>query len=1023
MSVHVLRGKVPAEALKALCLVGILILVLPSLNIPRTSEVPPFVSQAVEGLFPSRLGDAGGPFPQARASESKQSQIKSRLASMPAQFIPNLGQAPDQVSYYLHGAGTSVWFTPQGLTLSLPDRTSKSPPLPESLAGPLDRLSTRGAERWVVKLDFVGGRQVQPRGSDKTSATVSYFKGPRDQWKTQIPTYSTITYHELWPGIDLQYTGEGGKLKYNFLVHPGADPGAIQLAYRGTDGLSIGKAGELAVATPTGGFIDQRPYTYQEVDGKKVEVKSAYTIQAGADSYGFKLGAYDSTLPLVIDPAILVYAGYVGGLAVDQALGIAVDASGAAYVTGETVSTQASFPDTVGPDTTSNGGSDAFVAKVRPDGSGLVYAGYIGGSGFDIGFSIAVDGSGAAYVIGTSASSEASFPVTGGPDLTNNGGADGFVAKVSPDGSGLVYAGYIGGAGDERGWGIALDASGAAFVTGQTSSNEASFPVSGGLDTTFNGGLLDAFVAKVEPDGSSLTYSGYIGGSGVDSGWDVAVDASGSAYVAGQTTSTQTSFPVTGGLDTTQNGDFDGFVAKIKPDGSSLTYAGYIGGSGFDLAFGVAVDAPGAAYVTGRTRSGSSTFPATVGPDLTLNGSDDAFVAKVNPAGSGLVYAGYIGGAAFDQGLGIAIDPSGAAYIGGQSASTQASFPVGGGPDSTYNGGVYDGFVAKVNPAGSALEQSGYIGGLAYDRVSGIALDSAGAAYVSGVTQSTQHSFPVSVGPDTTHNGDFDGFVAKISATLSTSTLSISKTCSPNPVSVAGTLTCSIKITNTGPSAAASVRVTDSLPANVTLVSAPSGGGFACSTQTSDPQIICTKASQPVSPPAASSTITYKVFVSEEAAPGGTLSNTATVSSPGFGTASTTAATTVSPCTITGTEGDDALNGTPGPDVICGLGGADSINGFGGNDTLIGGPGDDAIFGGLDNDTIIGGTGADLLRGGAGNDVIYGGGGADLIYGDAGDDTMFGRDDTDGLHGGAGVDRADGGPGADLCSAETQVSC
>ncbi len=464
---------------------------------------------------------------------------------------------------------------------------------------------------------------------------------------------------------------------------------------------------------------------------------------------------------------MLSYCGYIGGSGTDYGLAVAVDASGAVYIAGYTNSTQTNFPVSAGPDTTHNTGYDAFVAKVNASGTALVYCGYIGGSGDDMGRAIAVDASGNVYVTGETASSEATFPVSVGPDTTHNGGTDAFVAKVNAAGTALVYCGYIGGSGTDIGRGIAVDGSGNAYVTGETTSSEATFPEAVGPDLTYNG-YNDVFVAKVNAAGTGLDYCGYIGGQYDDVGNGIAVDGSGNAYVGGNTAnSPATGFPVTVGPDLTFNNGTDAFVAKVNAAGTALVYCGYIGGSSYDTADAIAVDSSGNAYVTGYTSSTETTFPVSVGPDLTHNGGNDAFVAKVKADGTGLDYCGYIGGSGADYGKAIAVDSSGNAYVGGYTASDQATFPVSVGPDTTHNGDN-DAFVAKVKADGTVLTYCGYIGGSGNDRIYGLAVDGSGNLYAVGYTASDQATFPVSFGPDTTHNGGNDAFVAKI-ATSETS--------------------------------------------------------------------------------------------------------------------------------------------------------------------------------------------------------------------------------------------------------------
>jgi len=685
--------------------------------------------------------------------------IVRSLGRLPIHFVENHGVCSEEVAYFVSGADKTLFFTPTGMTIAFHDRT----------------------RRWAVKLDFVGADpNVKPRGEDRRRATISYFVGREADWKTGLPTYGKIVYENLWPGIDLVYRGRVNRMKYEFRVRPGADPRHIRLRYRGADRVFVTETGGLRVETPVGGFEDASPVAYQVVDGERRPVEMAYDrdrkIEASGAGYRFRLGHFDPTRPLILDPAILVYCGYIGGADYDDNYSVAVDSLGNAYVTGETGSNESThkFPVAVGPDLTYNGAGDAYVAKVDQVGGGLVYCGYIGGTDYDYGEGIAVDATGAAYLIGYTDSDETSekFPVKVGPDLTFAGNTDAFVAKIDATGKSLVYCGYIGGNRSEYPFDIAVDAAGNAYVVGDTDSDEntGGFPVKGGPDLTHNGSY-DAFVAKVNPQGSAFVYCGYIGGAQSDGAWGgITVDAQGNAYVVGETRSNQTTdrFPVIVGPDLTFNSTTgaDLFVAKVNATGGALDYCGYIGGAKNEYAGTIAVDAAGSAYVCGETASNETTdnFPVKVGPDLTYNGgSGDAFVAKVNPQGLALDYCGYIGGSSSEGAWDIAVDGGQNAYVVGDTGSSEATFPVTVGPDLTYNGGG-DAFVARVNRSGKVLDYCGYIGGQAADAAYGVDVDPAGSAFVTGDVDSneTTDRFPVKNGPDLTYNLNTDAFVAKV---------------------------------------------------------------------------------------------------------------------------------------------------------------------------------------------------------------------------------------------------------------------
>lgn len=684
-----------------------------------------------------------------------------RIGQLPLSFIENRGQVDARVSYYLQGRDKTVYFTKQGVTLTL---ASEAP--------------TSSFDRWNLKLDFVDpnpAAKIEAEGA--SGASISYFRGARKDWVTGLPSYSGIVYRDLWPGIDLHYAGTVDRMKYSFLVRAGADPSRIRLAYRGASRIGINETGELEVETPLGSYRDEAPVSYQPVSsedalsatGSKREIRTAYRLEASPQGegvvYGFELGDYDRTKDLLIDPAVLIYAGFLGGEGDDVAHDVATDEDGNAYIVGETSSTEMTFPETVGPDLTYNGNvRDAFICKVNDSGTDLIYCGYIGGAASDRAMGVAVDAAGNAYVVGETLSNQNTFPVLGGPDTTFNGSLDAFIAKVNATGTGLIYCGYIGGQFRDFGTKVAVDGSGNAYVVGYTESSDATFPVTVGPDLTYNGSI-DAFIAKVNAAGNGLVYAGYIGGEDDDYARDVAVDGSGNAYVTGNTSS-RMAFPVVGGPDPTYNGGLnDAYITKVNATGSEFVFSGYLGGSGSDTGHGIAVDSTGAVYVTGETTSNEGSFPVLGGPDLTFNGMTDAFVAKLDAAGAALVYSGYIGGAGIDRGFGIALNAQREAYVVGETSSFQSTFPVLGGPQLQINGAV-DAFAAKISVSGTALIYNGYLGGVANDFALSVAVDDNGDAYVVGYTESNQDTFPESVGPDLTFNGGAtDAFVAKVQMT------------------------------------------------------------------------------------------------------------------------------------------------------------------------------------------------------------------------------------------------------------------
>lgn len=704
-------------------------------------------------------------------------RIEPRFGRMPLSFIPNEGQLDPNVVYYVAGRDTHVYFEASGLTISLASPVSPAAATAESSAPPRPAVRAPGPahsvrpKRWAVKLDFVGATpDIRPRGEEETGTVVSYFKGRRDEWKPGLHAYSRIVYKDLWPGIDLAYSGSADLLKYEFVVRPGADPSAIRLAYRGASRIALDSRGRLVVDTPLGGFQDQAPVAYQDRSGKRVPVSARFLLQEHGNAsagVGFVVGSYDPTLPLVIDPATVIYCGFLGGAADDQAMAVAIDGAGNAYLAGRTISP--GFPVAVGPDLSFNdltAESDAFVAKVSSDGSSLVYCGFIGGQTEDVASGIAVDADGNAYLSGWTFSLD--FPVAVGPRLSPGAEiwqrSDAFVTKVSADGTALVYSGYVGGSWSDQAHGIAVDSSGRAHVTGWTDS-AGDFPIVGGIETAPQGGR-DAFVTRVRAAGTGFEYSIFVGGAQNDTGAAIALDPSGFAYIAGSTTSPpkwDSRVWVDG--DQVYNGNQDAFAARISP-WAVVEYCGYIGGAGVDAGTAIAVDFLGSAYVTGTTDSGSL-FPVTGGPGLVHHGGTDAFVAKLRELSVHFLYCGFIGGPGDDRGQAIAVDRSGRAYVAGSTASA-AEFPVKDGPFLTHAGGT-DAFVVTLGPTGENLLYGSYLGGSGDDAAAAIATDGSGNVFLAGGTKSADFPVTPAAIPGTGHGPaglSDDVFVARISEDL-----------------------------------------------------------------------------------------------------------------------------------------------------------------------------------------------------------------------------------------------------------------
>jgi len=600
----------------------------------------------------------------------------------------------------------------------------------------------------IITINFVGARKISPFGLDELITKSNYFLGDRGTF-TNVKSFGAVLYEELWCGIDLYYKATPEGVKYEFRVAPDANPEDICINCEGSEQLNIGKD-SVTIVKGEGRFIDEGLLVYQE----KHEIDAKF-IAKGSNAFGFQINNYNPLKPLIIDP--LIYSTFVGGSEDDYGYSIALDSSGNAYVTGNTMSMD--FPTTSDAyNESSNGGyCDCFVFKLSANGSDLIYSTFVGGSLDDYGISIALDNTGNAFVTGRTGSSN--FPTTlNAYNRTHGGYYDCFVFKLSANGSSLIYSTFIGRSDGDGGGSIALDSEGNAYVTGYTSSND--FPTTtNAYDESYNGGYCDCFVLKLSTNGSTLHYSTFVGGSNVEGGGSITLDNEGNAYVTCTTTSND--FPTTANAyDTTFNGGvYDCIVFKLSENGSTLHYSTFIGGNGDDYKGPITLDSAGNAYVIGFT--GSSDFPTTANAyDTTFNGGNyDCFIFKLSANSSSLLYSTLIGGEWDDKGHSIALDSENNIYATGYTGSSD--FPT---TTNAYNrilNGGGDCFVFKLSANCSILNYATFIGGSSFDHGYTIALDDVGDAYVTGETHSTD--FPTTSNAyNRTSGGNDDCIVFKI---------------------------------------------------------------------------------------------------------------------------------------------------------------------------------------------------------------------------------------------------------------------
>ncbi len=708
---------------------------------------------------------------------------------LPLSFEFNEGQTNPQVKFLSRGAGYELFLTSTEAVVVMgksaeakhggtPVEKSKKP-LPSQLA--------------VLRMQLAGSNALASvRGADELPGTTNYFIGKdASQWHTNVRHYGKVRYHDVYPGVDLVYYGNQGQMEHDFVLAPGADAKLIRFSLSGAEKISVDAQGNLVLGMSNGEMKLKKPVTYQEIAGVRHEVVGRYALDGG--QVRFEIGKYDRSRTLVIDPK-LGYLSYLGGSNDDaqDSISVVVDSAGYAYIATGTLSTD--FPVTTGAFQTTYGGApsvcsqnatnicgDVVVTKVSPNGSKLIYSTYLGGTSGEYAFGLAVDAHGAAYIGGYTESTD--FPVTTGAYQTTFGGrtptcppayfpcGDGFVTKLSPSGTRLVYSTYIGGSGDDYIENLAIDPAGNVYATGSTDSLD--YPTTPGAFQTTMPCIFAlcgaAFVTKLNASGTALGYSTYLSGTSGSGGGSIGVDRFGNSYVAGSTGSAD--FPTTSGAFQTQltpglcgtPPSFqcpDLFLTKLNSGGNAVLYSTYMGGKGWEAAYGLALDSQNRVYVTGFTASPD--FPTTAGAYHTKFGGgtcnawygvacSDGYVAKFDTTKSGsasLVYSTLYGGAKEDQATSVAVNAAGNAFITGWTFSNAKA--IGG-----------DAFLAEFDSTGSKLLFSQLVGGSGFDSGDAVALDQTGHAYIAGRTQSSDLPTTQGVFQPKFGGGPGDCFVAK----------------------------------------------------------------------------------------------------------------------------------------------------------------------------------------------------------------------------------------------------------------------
>ncbi len=661
-------------------------------------------------------------------TETKIDTSKFTKISLP--FIENQGQTHSDVKFYTNTFAGTVFVTNDDLLYS---------------------LNSKEGQTYIFKEKFLNSPALRPVGLEKNDATVNYFVGQKDSWRSGVSTYNSVSLGELWPMVDVELKAHGKNLEKIFKVKPGGKVSDIRVAFDGITGLAVDANRQLLVGIDT--ISMTKPIAFQYIDDKRIDVDVSYVIEE--NSYGFKVEKYDPNNVLIIDP--LLDSTFVGGSLDDVGQAITIDDFGHVYITGYTFSSN--YPTAGTFDSSHNGGADVFVSKLDSDLDTLIASTFIGGSDDEFPADIDIDSLGNVYVTGYTFSSD--YPTAGTYDSSHNGGADVFVSKLDSSLTMLSDSTFIGGSLDDIADAIWINDLDKVYVTGSTASSD--YPTVGAYDSTFNGSV-DVFISKLDSDLDTLIASTFIGGSDVEHASSIAIDALSNVYITGYTFSSD--YPTAGTYDSSHNGGADVFVSYVNGTLSTLIESTFVGGISDDFANDIVIDdIVGSVYITGETSS--SDFPTAGTFDSSHNGGGDVFVANLDSGLDTLIASTFVGGTDFEAGNAIDLDSLGNVYVAGSTESSD--YPtVTHAFDSSFNGGSgedpQDAFISKLDSSLNLLTQSTFVGGSDQEAITSLIVTDSDTIYVTGHTGSSD--FPTAGTFDSSHNGGGDSFVSHFSNLL-----------------------------------------------------------------------------------------------------------------------------------------------------------------------------------------------------------------------------------------------------------------